>query len=126
MAMQVMVIRPAAFLIALPIALPAFDLGLWTGWSMLTEADLCILVTLASCSSLPTAGCIIALASCIFLSFAACLAVVTCRVFPFSCAAVAAKVAASPPCRSETSSPCRPCQGRQCIYLRLAHAPRAC
>lgn len=38
--------RPAAFLIALPIALPAFDLGLWTGWSMLTEADLCILVTL--------------------------------------------------------------------------------
>ncbi len=38
---------PAAFLVVLPIVLPAFDLGLWTGWMAVGESDLFILVTLA-------------------------------------------------------------------------------
>ncbi len=38
---------PAAFLVVLPIVLPAFDLGLWTGWMMVGESDLFILVSVA-------------------------------------------------------------------------------
>jgi hypothetical protein len=38
---------PGSFLLILPIALPAFDLGLWTGWMMIGESDLAVLVTLA-------------------------------------------------------------------------------
>jgi hypothetical protein len=40
---------PGAFLVVLPILLPALDLGLWTGWMMLGESDLFILATLAVC-----------------------------------------------------------------------------
>ena len=36
---------PGAFLIVLPIVIPAFDLGLWTGWTMAAEADLFVLAT---------------------------------------------------------------------------------
>ncbi|MDR3533265.1 MAG: hypothetical protein P4L90_22240 [Rhodopila sp.] len=39
--------RPAAFLLVLPIVLPAWDLGLWTGWMMVGESDLFILTTIA-------------------------------------------------------------------------------
>ena len=39
--------RPAAFLLVLPVVLPAWDLGMWTGWMMVGEADLFILTTLA-------------------------------------------------------------------------------
>ncbi len=39
--------RTALFLFVLPIAIPAIDLGLWTGWTMVREADLMVLVTLA-------------------------------------------------------------------------------
>lgn len=38
---------PGAFLVVLPVVLPALDLGLWTGWMVVTEADLFVLVTLA-------------------------------------------------------------------------------
>ena len=38
---------PALFLIVLPIALPAIDLGLWTGWMVVAESDLFVLVTVA-------------------------------------------------------------------------------
>jgi hypothetical protein len=38
---------PAAFLVVLPIVLPALDLGMWTGWMVVTEADLFILISLA-------------------------------------------------------------------------------
>lgn len=36
---------PALFLVVVPIVLPAFDLGLWTGWYMIGEADLLVLAT---------------------------------------------------------------------------------
>ena len=39
--------RPAAFLIVIPVVLPAYDLGLWTGWMMVGESDLFILITIA-------------------------------------------------------------------------------
>jgi hypothetical protein len=39
--------RPAAFLIVLPFVLPVWDLGLWTGWMMVGEADFFITVTVA-------------------------------------------------------------------------------
>jgi hypothetical protein len=39
--------RPASFLMVLPIVVPAFDLGLWTGWMMTDEADFFVLMTLA-------------------------------------------------------------------------------
>lgn len=38
---------PAAFLVVLPVVLPVFDFGLWTGWVMLGEADLFVLLTVA-------------------------------------------------------------------------------
>ena len=38
---------PATFLLLLPIVIPALDLGLWTGWMVVGESDLFILVTLA-------------------------------------------------------------------------------
>lgn len=38
---------PAAFLLAVPAALPALDLGLWTGWMVVGEADFVILLALA-------------------------------------------------------------------------------
>jgi hypothetical protein len=38
---------PAAYFIVLPIVLPAADLGLWTGWTMLGESDFFVLTTLA-------------------------------------------------------------------------------
>jgi hypothetical protein len=38
--------RPAAFLVVLPVVLPAIDLGMWTGWMIVDEADLAFLVTL--------------------------------------------------------------------------------
>src|ERR1700744_5994493 len=38
---------PALFLLILPIVIPALDLGLWTGWMVVGESDLFILVTLA-------------------------------------------------------------------------------
>src|ERR1700744_5068088 len=38
---------PALFLVILPIVIPALDLGLWTGWLVVGESDLFILVTLA-------------------------------------------------------------------------------
>jgi hypothetical protein len=39
--------RPAAFLIVLPAVIPALDLGLWTGWTLVDESDVFILTTLA-------------------------------------------------------------------------------
>lgn len=39
--------RPAAFLLVLPLAIPAIDLGLWTGWTLIDEADAFVLTTLA-------------------------------------------------------------------------------
>jgi hypothetical protein len=39
--------RPAIFLLVIPCVLPAWDLGLWTGWMMIGEADLFIAVTIA-------------------------------------------------------------------------------
>jgi hypothetical protein len=39
--------RPAAFLLVIPLVLPACDLGLWTGWTMVGEADFFILATVA-------------------------------------------------------------------------------
>ena len=36
---------PALFLVVLPIILPALDLGAWTGWMMIGEADLFVLAT---------------------------------------------------------------------------------
>jgi hypothetical protein len=38
---------PALFLLILPIVIPACDLGLWTGWMVVGESDLFILITLA-------------------------------------------------------------------------------
>ena len=38
---------PAGFLLILPIVLPAWDLGLWTGWTMLNESDFFIATTIA-------------------------------------------------------------------------------
>ncbi|MBS0640750.1 MAG: hypothetical protein JSS43_12800 [Proteobacteria bacterium] len=38
---------PQAFLLVMPVVLPGFDLGLWTGWIGLGEADPFVLVTLA-------------------------------------------------------------------------------
>ena len=38
---------PAAFLLVIPTVLPALDLGLWTGWMVVGEADVFILLTLA-------------------------------------------------------------------------------
>jgi O-antigen ligase len=38
---------PALFLLILPIVIPAFDLGLWTGWMVVGESDFFILTTLA-------------------------------------------------------------------------------
>lgn len=39
--------RPAAFLLVLPVVLPAFDLGIWSGWIMVAESDFFVLTTLA-------------------------------------------------------------------------------
>ena len=39
---------PVLFLIAIPAILPALDLGLWTGWYLVNEADLFVLTTLAA------------------------------------------------------------------------------
>lgn len=39
--------RPGAFLVVLPIVLPAFDLGMWTGWVSVGESDVAVLLTLA-------------------------------------------------------------------------------
>lgn len=39
--------RPAAFLLILPVVLPALDLGMWSGWMMVAEPDFFILTTLA-------------------------------------------------------------------------------
>jgi hypothetical protein len=36
----------ALFLIVVPAVLPAFDLGLWTGWTLIAESDLFILTTI--------------------------------------------------------------------------------
>jgi hypothetical protein len=38
---------PAVFLVVLPIVIPAYDLGLWTGWMVVGESDLFVLATLA-------------------------------------------------------------------------------
>jgi hypothetical protein len=38
---------PAGFLLILPIVVPAWDLGLWTGWTMLDESDFFIAATVA-------------------------------------------------------------------------------
>jgi hypothetical protein len=38
---------PALYLLLLPAVLPALDLGRWTGWTMIGEADLFVLATLA-------------------------------------------------------------------------------
>ncbi|HVZ08538.1 hypothetical protein [Rhodopila sp.] len=38
--------RPAAFLLILPIVLPAYDMTMWTGWLLIGEADLFVLATL--------------------------------------------------------------------------------
>ena len=37
---------PASYLIVLPLVLPAVDLGIWTGWVMVGESDLFVLVTI--------------------------------------------------------------------------------
>ena len=39
--------RPAVFLLVLPVVLPAWDLGLWSGWMMVGGSDFFILTTLA-------------------------------------------------------------------------------
>jgi hypothetical protein len=39
--------RPMAFLLVLPVVLPAWDLGIWSGWMMIGESDFFILITLA-------------------------------------------------------------------------------
>ncbi|HEX3574653.1 MAG TPA: hypothetical protein VHU42_08645 [Rhodopila sp.] len=39
--------RPVAFLLVLPCVLPAWDLGLWTGWMMVGESDFFVLTTIA-------------------------------------------------------------------------------
>lgn len=39
--------RPSVFMLVIPVVLPAWDLGLWTGWTMVGEADLFILTTVA-------------------------------------------------------------------------------
>ena len=39
--------RPGLYLIVLPTILPSLDLGLWTGWTTVTSADLFVLTTLA-------------------------------------------------------------------------------
>lgn len=39
--------RPAAFLLVVPAVLPAWDASIWTGWMLVSEADLFMLVTLA-------------------------------------------------------------------------------
>jgi hypothetical protein len=38
---------PVIFLIVVPTVLPSLDMGLWTGWTSVNEADLFLLVTLA-------------------------------------------------------------------------------
>jgi O-antigen ligase len=38
---------PALFLLILPIVIPAYDLGLWTGWMVVGESDLFVLATIA-------------------------------------------------------------------------------
>ena len=38
---------PALYLVIVPATLPALDLGMWTGWTMIGEPDLFILVTIA-------------------------------------------------------------------------------
>ena len=38
---------PAFFLLFLPVVLPAWDIGIWSGWLLVDEADLFVLVTLA-------------------------------------------------------------------------------
>src|SRR5271165_4251575 len=37
---------PALFLVVVPAALPALDLGMWTGWTMIGEADLVMLASM--------------------------------------------------------------------------------
>ncbi len=39
--------RPVIFLLVLPVVLPAWDLGIWTGWMMVGESDLFVVATLA-------------------------------------------------------------------------------
>lgn len=39
--------RPVAFLLIIPCVLPAWDLGLWTGWMMVEESDLFVAVSVA-------------------------------------------------------------------------------
>jgi hypothetical protein len=39
--------RPSAFLIVLPVVIPALDFGLWTGWTLVDESDVFILASLA-------------------------------------------------------------------------------
>ena len=39
--------RPMVFLLVLPVVLPAWDLGIWSGWMMVGESDFFILITLA-------------------------------------------------------------------------------
>src|SRR5271166_2466763 len=39
--------RPVSFLLVIPCVLPAWDLGLWTGWMMVGESDLFIATTVA-------------------------------------------------------------------------------
>jgi hypothetical protein len=39
--------RPVSFLLILPCVLPAWDLGLWTGWVMVEESDFFVLTTVA-------------------------------------------------------------------------------
>ena len=39
--------RPVMFLLVIPIVLPAWDLGIWTGWTMIAESDLFVAATLA-------------------------------------------------------------------------------
>jgi hypothetical protein len=38
---------PSLFLLVLPIVVPAYDLGLWTGWMVVGESDLFVLATIA-------------------------------------------------------------------------------
>jgi hypothetical protein len=40
--------RPVAFLLVLPVVLPALDLDLWTGWSMIGAPDLFVAATIAA------------------------------------------------------------------------------
>jgi VanZ family protein len=40
---------PLAWLVALPACLPVFDLSPWTGWLLLDEFDLVVLIALAAC-----------------------------------------------------------------------------